>query len=733
MQPDTLPLVQLLGPLAVVLGACLLGTALPLGRPWARVATFIVVWIVVARYMQWRFAVTVLPAQGAWYQIGWIWLCFAVELLALTDQFILYVTFLRTSDRRREADTHEALLRSLSPAELPSVDVYIATYNEPIEILEKTITGALCLDYPNVKVWVLDDGRRPWLKALCEGKGVGYITRPDNAHAKAGNINHALARTDGEFVAIFDADFIPQRDFLMRTIGFFSDPKVGIVQAPHTFYNHDPMQNNLGVRNALPDEQRLFFETIMPARDGWDAAFCCGSNSVTRRSALRTIGNAVPTQAITEDILLTLVLLRKGYITRYLCEPLAFGLAPEDLNGFFIQRQRWARGAIQILYLAAGPLRGGLGLMHRLLFLPTHWLSLGVRTIVVVLAPIVFLWTGVSPVVHVTPEAVLYYLIPMIIALYGGMRTYTQGQYFPLAAQVSATIQSFKILPTVAATLVKPFGHPFKVTPKGHAARASAYASDAFWIAAALMALTAIGLVVNAVPEWRIVDPPTVWPIVACWGAINILVLFLTCMTALQAPTRRGEERFAIEEPICVFDGSSTPLSGRTKDVSLAGAGILIDPEDMALAPIGTPIRIFLNEVGFIQATVAQRRDRFLGIRFELPKSVERDLLIRRLFTSGLLATPGDFSGRSATLAMLGSIWSMGTRLPRTVPPSSSEAHHLSEKLPSMSLMIGPRRQATDLDALAKRRLIPYLDAAYQAASPGGPRRLEEVRPEAAE
>ena len=168
-----------------------------------------------------------LPARGAWFEVGWVWFCFAIEILALFDAFLLYLTFLRTSDRRGEADGHEARLRTLSPNELPSVDVYIPTYNEPFDVLEKTITGALCLDYPNARLWVLDDGRRPWLKAFCESKGIGYLTRPDNAHAKAGNINHALTKTDGEFVAVFDADFVPQRNFLMRTMGFSSTLKSG--------------------------------------------------------------------------------------------------------------------------------------------------------------------------------------------------------------------------------------------------------------------------------------------------------------------------------------------------------------------------------------------------------------------------------------------------------------------------------------------------------------------------
>src|ERR1044071_190097 len=302
-------LFELLAPTAFVLGAIyFLRTGPTIENPWTRRLIFGLVWVVVAWYLQWRLTVTVLPASGAWYETGWVWFCFAVEVFAIFDQLILYISFLRTTNHSAAADRHEARLRSLPQAELPTVDILIPTYNEPIEVLEKTITGALCLDYPNAKIWVLDDGRREWLKTFCEAKGVGYLNRPDNTHAKAGNVNHALTQTNAEFVAIFDADFVPQRNFLMRTMGFFADPKIGIVQVPHAFYNPDPLQANLALRKSLPDEQRFFFDVIMPCRDAWNAAFCCGSNSVTRRAALNAVGGGLPTESITEDMLLSIAL-----------------------------------------------------------------------------------------------------------------------------------------------------------------------------------------------------------------------------------------------------------------------------------------------------------------------------------------------------------------------------------------------------------------------------------------
>jgi cellulose synthase (UDP-forming) len=706
MSVEGLPYLELLSPLIFVLATIyVLGPVLPLSRSWARASVFVLVWLVVARYLSWRLFATVMPADGDWYEVGWVYFCFAVEALALFDAFVLYVAFLRTSDRRPQADAHEARLRALPPDELPWVDVYIPTFNEPMEVLEKTITGVLCLDYPNFNAWVLDDGRRPWVKAFCEAKGVGYLTRPDNAHAKAGNINHALTKTSADFVAIFDADFIPQRNFLMRTIGFFADPSIGVVQVPHAFYNYDPTQSSLALQTTLPDDQRFFFEAIMPSRDGWNAAFCCGSNSVTRRAALRSVGDVLPTESITEDMMLSITLLRKGYITRYLCERLAMGLAPEGIKAFFVQRRRWARGAMQMLYLAAGPLGRDLTIVQRLLFLPTHWLSQSLMLMLIIIAPLVFLWVGVLPLVNVTSEAVVYYQLPMMLAIAGGIWAFAPRQYFPFTAQVHGTFQSFKILPTVLMTIAKPFGHVFKVTPKGAGAKKSDYDGTIFWTAASLMTLTIVGLVVNALPEWRIIGQSGLLPIVACWAAINIVVLFLVGMMALQAPVRRGEERFHLDEPIWIFAPTGALSTGRTRNISLSGAAVLADEERALVSKVGDNVRVFIAEVGFIAATVVRQAGRLLAVRFNLPPCVERDLLIRKLFTAGLDATTVNASAFSSLSAMLMSIWRAGSRLP-TSEPAAEPPVPAPAKLPAQSLVVLPPRQTQRLAKLAAERSV---------------------------
>jgi len=710
LESDTETLFQLFAPTIFVAGAIYaLGPTLPISRSWARAVIFAAVWLVVARYQVWRLFVTVLPANGAWYESGWIWFCFVVELLATGDALILYLTFLRSSDRSPEAERHEARLRAMPPSQLPEVDVYIPTYNEPMDVLEKTITGALCLDYPNFQVWILDDGRRPWLKEFCRDKGIGYLTRPDNAHAKAGNINHALSMTGAPFVAVFDADFIPQRNFLMRTMGFFADPKIGIVQTPHAFYNSDPMQTNLALQKTLPDDQRFFFEAIMPSRDAWDAAFCCGSSSVTRRAALKSIGDHLPTGSITEDMLLTLVMLRQGYITRYLCERLAFGLAPENIEAFFVQRQRWARGATQILFLSEGPLGTNLRFMHRLLFLPTHWLSQSCTTLLLVITPLVFLLTGLKPLVNVTADSVLDYVVPMILALVGGIQVYAPSKYFPLASRVLGCFQSFKILPTVLATLIRPFGHAFKVTPKGHGVQRSSFERGIFWSASALILLTIGGLIVNSIPELRIIDQTALLPVMAIWGALNVTVLFLVCMMSLQAPARRAEERFALDEPVGIFGADGALATGKIRDISLSGVAILVDAGRPIATQVGQYARLFIKEVGFVPGRIVRQSNRFLALQFDLPQSLERDLLISKLFTSGLNTTADVSSGSTATIAILGSIVSVRTNAART---QGCEAPSLPvEKLNPESLVVRPTTQMKRwADIRAQRRSLPHDD-----------------------
>ena len=188
--------------------------------------------IIGLNYLIWRFTHTVLPFSGTSVNEIWVNTIFVIEILAFIEICIFLLIMSKYNSRNLEADQY-----TQKPLRFPSVDVFIPTYNEEIDVLEKTIYGAKHLDYPDFKVWVLDDGSRDWLKKFCKETGVGYITRTEHAHAKAGNLNNGLSQTSGELFAIFDADFIPATNFLKRTVGFFTYNKdIGIVQTPQHFF-----------------------------------------------------------------------------------------------------------------------------------------------------------------------------------------------------------------------------------------------------------------------------------------------------------------------------------------------------------------------------------------------------------------------------------------------------------------------------------------------------------------
>ncbi|MCW2388226.1 cellulose synthase (UDP-forming) [Sphingobium sp. B11D3B] len=676
--------------LALVLGAFVI-----FGGLWpSRVGIVATIAAAIVNYLHWRIFSTI-PWGGSFSELWWPVSCLIVEVLALFDAGILLAILSRPTDRSAEADAGEARLRALWAENadlLPPVDVFIATYNEPREVLEKTILGCLAMDWPEARVWVLDDGRRPWVQDMCFAKGAGYITRPDNKGAKAGNINHGLTQTNAPFVAVFDADFVPQRDFLIRTMGFFENEKIGIVQIPHSFYNHDPMQTNLGLQQAMPDDQRFFFEAIMPGRDGWDASFCCGSNSVTRRAIFDEIGGGLPEGSITEDMLLTLASLRKGYITRYLNEPLAYGLAPESTAAFFVQRQRWAQGAIQILYLNHGPLGGALKLRYRLLFLPSAWVTQGLQSVFTILAPILFALFNLAPMVGVDLPGIIFFLLPMIVALLGGISMLAPGRYYPLAAQILSVFQTFRILPAALKTLIAPKGLTFKVTPKGSGSKGGKRGPGDYVLFASLtlMAASLASLAINMLPDYRIVTQDGLLPVVAFWLAFNMVMLLLVAMMCLEKPRVRGEERFDLRQTVTLIGDNGQMLSASRGDISISGIGLHLDaPSGFA---VGERVQIVLPDVGILRGEVRYSARR-IGILFDFHSEEIRDRLIVSLFTNGMNVNAQRPSALAVAGAIVRRLWSADLSI-RAQAASAPEAPEVPvEKLSAATRCIAPGKR----------------------------------------
>jgi cellulose synthase (UDP-forming) len=636
--------------------------ALPRQRTWARALVVMVALALAVRYLAWRWLES-MPAGDRMTPEGlWSLGIYLVELLAFLNYSVLLLTLCRWTSRSGEADRYEAALRKLPVDRLPSVDVFIPTYNEGPDVLKRTIVAALGIDYPKFEVWVLDDGGRDWLAEFCAESGVHYLRRPDGRHAKAGNLNHALSVTTGELFAIFDADFAPSRNFLYRTVGFFADPRIGILQTPQHFFNPDPIQLNLGLARVVPDEQRLFFDVIAPSRDAWDCAFCCGSCSLQRRAAIEAVGG-VPTESITEDILSTLVLLRKGYVTRYLDERLSMGLAAESLEGYFTQRTRWCRGAIQTLFLKSGPLGPGLFPLQRLFFLPLDWLIQYPIRLVAMAVPIVYLWTGVGPFVITSTDELIAYQLPAYVALASTLRFFAPDRYIPVLSTAVSLFTSLRIAPTVLSSLVKPFGAPFRVTPKGSNNAASGGDWSAWIVVTLLAALTLGGLISNRVSSGPVWGSNAARVAAEIYALFNLAVLGLAAAMALELPRPRRGERFPIQQPgsYCV-GGFASPCV--VLDISESGALV------GGVNPLATGawLELDIRGIGVLRTRVVRRIEENIAVEFTSIAEHQRLRIIDFIYSSGLSNGVDRLRITGVLLSLFSFLLAVPSRANRSIP-----------------------------------------------------------------
>lgn len=451
--------------LLFVAGFAFLLSVLPNRRLPARVLVVAIALYFNHDYVVWRRVAT-LGGPDPSLQAAWFWTIYALECVAVVSVSWHLLVLVRRSDRTAQADAAEARLRAAG--KVPSVDVFVVTVNEGRELLERTIRAASHLDYPRYEVWVLDDGARPWLRTLCEQYGARYHARSSRSGFKAGNQNSALPVSHGELILCLDADFVVEPGLLWRTVGLFEDPSVGLVQTPQHFVNADPIQVNLGGQDAWPEEQRVFTDVMLPSRDVWDNAFCYGTNFVIRRRCLEEIGG-FPEETICEDLYTTYLLKARGYVTRYLNEPLARGLAAESLAEFVKQRSRWCLGTLQCLYLPGGPLRAkGLSLLDRIFFLdPILFYVSYLYVFSMLLAPAVFWWTGVPPF-NSELGHFLSVLAPRMGVSMLALYWLTDRKVVPVVSELGRIVGISFFVAAILNGLLRPFGHAFEVTLKGH-------------------------------------------------------------------------------------------------------------------------------------------------------------------------------------------------------------------------------------------------------------------------
>jgi cellulose synthase (UDP-forming) len=503
-------------------------------------------------------------------------------------------------------------------AQWPSVDVFIPSYNEALQVVKPTVLAALSLDWPSdkLKVYILDDGRRAEFREFAAACGAEYIVRGNNAHAKAGNLNHALGITDGEFVAIFDCDHIPVRTFLTTTMGWFArDAKCAMMQTPHHFFSPDPFERNLGTFRRVPNEGNLFYGLIQDGNDLWNATFFCGSCAVLRRGPLEEIGG-IATETVTEDAHTALKLHRRGYTTAYLRQVLAGGLATESLSSHIGQRIRWARGMAQIFRLD-NPLGGpGLTLLQRLCYANAmlHFFS-GIPRLVFLTAPLAYLYFQFH-IINAAAATIALYAIPHLVQA-SLANSHLQGRFrhsFWNEAY-EAVLSWYIALPTTVA-LINPRLGKFNVTAKGGLVEHDFFdwRISAPYLVLVLLNVAGVILAIPRLLYWNTFEADTV-AINLIWTLFNLVLLGAVLGVAAETRQVRTAPRVPKKMPATLCLGDGTRIACKTSDFSMHGVGVTLDAGQAVAA--GDRLRIILKteerECEF-PCRVASTRDRHAGL-----------------------------------------------------------------------------------------------------------------------
>lgn len=560
----------------LIFALILAGVALSIRKLPGRLPNMILIILsltISCRYLLWRYTMTI--NWDAPLDITWSLLLLFAESFAVLVLFLGYVQTLWPLQRppiSLPPDTNT----------WPTVDWLITTYNEDLSIVKPSVYAALGVDWPKdkINIYLLDDGNRPAFKEFAEDVGIHYIARPVHDHAKAGNINYALKRTKGDFVAIFDCDHVATHTFLQLTMGWFlKDPKLAILQTPHHFFSADPFERNLKNFRSVPNEGLLFYGLIQDGNDTWNATFFCGSCGILRRSALEKIGGMAE-ETVTEDAHTSLRLQREGYTSAYIRIPLAAGMATENLSSHIGQRIRWARGMAQIFRIDNPLLGKGLNLVQRLCYTNSimHFLS-GFPRLIFLTAPLGFLLFH-AYIIYAPALIILIYALPHLFHamltnsnMQGKFRLFFWGEFYE-------TVLAWYITWPTTVTLFNPYKGTFNVTDKG----STTENQHVDWLIARpyliLLGLNLLGAIYGI---WRIFDGPsnevTTVFINLFWVAYNVIILSGALAVVVEAKQVRKSYRIDTTLPAAIArsDGHLFPCTLR--DYSDGSVGVeMLEP-----------------------------------------------------------------------------------------------------------------------------------------------------------
>lgn len=526
--------------------------------------------VVCCIYIIWR--ITVIPIHSGIISFLLGITLFLAEALGLIS--FLNFKYLFTKKYKLELKT----LDDFQYGTIPYVDVLICTYNEPLYLLEKTIAASTNLDYPThkFKIHVCDDGRRDSLKLLCKKYNVNYISRDNNEGAKAGNINNALKYLKGDLFAVLDADMIPKKEFLSRTVGYFTNENLAFVQVPQVYYNKDTYQYNL-MKN-IPNEQDFFMRDIQEARAARNAVLHVGTNALFKREYVNEIGG-YPTCSITEDMAVGMLLQSRGYDSVFINEELVLGLSATTFTELVKQRDRWCRGNIQVLKHFNPIFTKGLTLPQKIAYFDggVYWFS-NLQKIVFILFPLIYLLTR-KLIIDSSILTLLNMYIPFILGqilifntLSPGNRKLTWAHFYEIAMAPHLTLSILKEMLF--------FKTKFNVTLKEIQQDKKQFQ---FRVALPHIIIVLVTIIAWIVSTHSLIENNIhlqAYLLNIVWSIYNFIGAIICIKVAYQKPIFRTSERININEDItvnCYY--KQNKFKAKILDLSEKGIGLKLNEE----------------------------------------------------------------------------------------------------------------------------------------------------------
>ncbi len=437
-------------------------------------------------------------ADYPWYEKFAAFFLLGAEIFIMLHGFGYFLNVLRVL-RSKEQKPVEPLPALSS---FPWVAIVVSSYKEPLPILRDTLTCFYNLTYPRKRIYFLDDTRyglpawepqaaetyRDQVDRLCKKLGVNLCRRHWRG-AKAGMINDFLAFLDGHppegfrcqsfdglgnpgqesYIVVFDADMNPLPDFVEPLLARMeANERLAFIQTPQYYTNFE--SNRVAMASGL--QQAVFYEYICEGKSLKQAMFCCGTNVIIRREALRDVGG-FDESSVTEDFATSLKFHIRNWQSAYLNGVTAFGLGPEDLGGYFRQQFRWSLGTVGMFRSVIGhfirnPFKLSANKWWEYFLSCTHYF-IGLILAITIICPALFLLFDI-PSYYAKPEIYALFYSPYIIltlSLFGW--SMSQRHYKLRDITTGVVLQAICFPVYIKASVLALLGvhGTFGVTPKG--------------------------------------------------------------------------------------------------------------------------------------------------------------------------------------------------------------------------------------------------------------------------